>query len=146
MKRCSVSEKAKAPRLSQFCVSLPAALIIVIILSQISYRSASAQDPAVEKGKAVYNGIGACASCHGPEGKGDGVAAAALMPKPRSFASGDFVYDTDGDGKKGSEADLLNIITNGAQKYNGSPLMVGRPDIPEEDRKALVKFIESLKK
>jgi len=27
-----------------------------------------------------------CASCHGPSGQGDGVAAAALNPKPRNFA------------------------------------------------------------
>ena len=38
------------------------------------------------------------------------------------------------------------VITNGAQKYGGSFMMVGRKDLPEEDRKALTKFVLSLKK
>jgi mono/diheme cytochrome c family protein len=98
------------------------------------------------QGKAVYDGAGACFSCHGALGLGDGVAAAALNPKPRSFAEGVFTYDTDGDGKKGTEADLFNIITNGAVKYGGSPMMAARADLPEADRKALVKYVLSLKK
>ena len=98
------------------------------------------------KGKAVYDGIGACASCHGPSGAGDGAAAAALNPKPKNFVKGDFAYDTDGDGKKGTEADVFNIVTNGAAKYGGSMLMAARADIPEADRKALAKYVVSLKK
>ncbi len=108
--------------------------------------SSAFADPDVEKGKAIYNGAGACAACHGMTGTGDGPAAAALTPKPRDFSKGDFGYDTDGDGKKGTETDLFNIVTNGAQKYGGSPMMVGRADLPEADRKAIVKFVLSLKK
>ncbi len=107
--------------------------------------SASA-DEMLEKGKSVYNGIGACASCHGPEGLGDGPAAAALNPTPRSFAKGEYALDTDGDGEAGTETDLFNVVTNGAQKYGGSIMMAGRPDIAEADRKALVKYVLSLKK
>jgi len=98
------------------------------------------------KGKSIYSGIGACATCHGEKGLGDGVAAAALNPKPRSFASGEYKYDTDKDGKKGTEKDIYNIITNGAAKYGGSALMAARADIPEADRKALAKYVLSLKK
>ncbi len=39
------------------------------------------------KGEALYKNT--CASCHGDEGKGDGVASAALNPKPRNFHSAD---------------------------------------------------------
>lgn len=99
---------------------------------------------AIARGKEVYNGIGACASCHGEKGKGDGLAAAALNPKPRSFADGEFLYDTDGDGKAGTDADLMNILQHGAAKYGGSPLMVGRPDISKEDHRALIAYIRSL--
>lgn len=35
------------------------------------------------KGKELY--ISSCGSCHGNEGKGDGVAGVALNPKPRNF-------------------------------------------------------------
>lgn len=107
---------------------------------------AFAADPEVDKGKAIYNGAGACFSCHGPEGKGDGAAAAALNPKPRSFIEGVYKYDTDGDGKTGTEADIFNIVTSGAAKFGGSALMVARADLPEADRKAIAKFVLSLKK
>lgn len=116
------------------------------VLSYSGFASAFAQDPILDKGKGIYNGTGACFSCHGPTGLGDGAAAAALNPKPRSFAEGHYSFDTDGDGKTGSEADLFNVVTNGAQKYGGSMMMVPRPDIPELDRKALVKYVLSLKK
>ncbi len=118
-------------------------LTTVILLGSASFAFADAE---VEKGKTIYNGAGACFSCHGPAGAGDGAAAAALNPKPRSFVEAHFNFDTDGDGKKGTETDLFNVVTNGAAKYGGSPLMVGRPDIPEADRKAVVKFVMSLKK
>ena len=116
------------------------------LLSYCGLASAFAQDAMLEKGKLIYNGTGACFSCHGPAGLGDGAAAAALNPKPRSFAEGHYNFDTDGDGKTGTEADLFNVVSNGAQKYGGSMMMVPRPDIPEADRKALVKYVLSLKK
>jgi mono/diheme cytochrome c family protein len=37
-------------------------------------------DAAATAGKATYDAN--CASCHGPEGRGDGAAAASLDPKP----------------------------------------------------------------
>jgi mono/diheme cytochrome c family protein len=99
----------------------------------------------LETGKAVYNGIGTCSSCHGALGKGDGVAAASLEPKPRSLASGNYKFDTDKDGKSGTEADVFDVISRGAAAFGGSPLMAGRADIPEADRKALAKYVLSLK-
>jgi mono/diheme cytochrome c family protein len=103
-------------------------------------------DASIERGKAVYNGTGACSACHGPNGEGDGPAAATLTPKPRNFSTADFGIDTDGDGTKGSADDIFNVISNGALKYGGSAMMVGRPDLPESDRKALTEFVLSLKK
>ncbi len=61
-----------------------------------------------------------------------------------NVTKGNFSYDTNGDGLKGTELDLFNIITNGAQKYAGSVMMIGRPDLSENDRQAVVKFILSL--
>ena len=121
---------------------------LFLLLAVVGFfaTTAFAADPDLDKGKAVFNGLGACASCHGAEGKGDGAAAAALNPKPRSFVEGTYKYDTDGDGKTGTETDIFNIITNGAAKYSGSVMMVGRADLPEADRKALVKYVLSLKK
>ncbi len=96
-------------------------------------------------GKALYEGKGACAACHGPVGKGDGVAAAALNPKPRDFSIGDFGLDTDADGQTGTETDLYNVIHDGAAKYGGAATMPGRADLTEQQIKDLVAYILSLK-
>jgi mono/diheme cytochrome c family protein len=42
-------------------------------------------DELAAKGKALFTTT--CVSCHGADGKGDGVAGAALNPKPRNFTS-----------------------------------------------------------
>jgi mono/diheme cytochrome c family protein len=112
----------------------------------ILIASAVNADTEIEKGKEIYNGSGACMACHGMEGAGDGPASAALNPKPASFQLGNYKIDATGDGKAGSDEDLYQVITYGAQKFGGSMMMVGRQDIPEEDRRALVKFVLSLKK
>jgi mono/diheme cytochrome c family protein len=39
----------------------------------------------VSKGKTIFSTT--CVSCHGSDGKGDGVAAAGLNPKPRNFTN-----------------------------------------------------------
>lgn len=42
-------------------------------------------DELAAKGQALFSTT--CVSCHGADGKGDGVAGAALNPKPRNFTS-----------------------------------------------------------
>lgn len=96
-------------------------------------------------GKKIYDGMGACFTCHGATGKGDGAAAAALNPKPASFADGKFKYDTDGDGKTGTDADLMNVLKNGTAKYGGAATMPPRPDISGDKAKAVIAYIRSLK-
>lgn len=121
-------------------------LTSVLSLSIFSVSDSAFANPDLEKGKAIYNGIGACMSCHGVEGAGDGPASAALNPKPASFKEGNFRIDATGDGKPGTREDLLKVITDGAHKHGGSMMMVGRPDISEADRNALVDYVLSLKK
>ena len=50
----------------------------VMVLSQKS-------DSMIAMGKSIFNTT--CVSCHGANGKGDGVAASGLNPKPRNFTS-----------------------------------------------------------
>jgi mono/diheme cytochrome c family protein len=102
---------------------------------------AAAADAAAGKSLFVMN----CSSCHGMTGKGDGPVAAALNPKPRDFGEGAFMFDTDEDGVKGSDADLKNVVTNGAAAYGGSPLMAGWPTLSGAEIDDIVAYIRTLK-
>jgi mono/diheme cytochrome c family protein len=73
-----------------------------------------------------------CISCHGPKGKGDGVAAAALNPKPADWTSSRVQGETDGE--------LFWKISNGR-----GPMPPWK-HLPENDRWAVIQFIRSLKK
>ena len=95
-------------------------------------------------GKTLY--LQNCSSCHGDTGAGDGPTGAALPVKPRDFGTGTFKFDTDGDGATGTDADLVNVIKNGAMKYGGSPLMAPLPHLSDENVADIIAFVRSLKK
>lgn len=73
-----------------------------------------------------------CVSCHGPGGKGDGPAAAALNPKPANWTSDKVAAETDGE--------IFWKISN------GRGAMPPWKHLPEKDRWDLVNYIRSLKK
>jgi mono/diheme cytochrome c family protein len=72
-----------------------------------------------------------CAPCHGKSGKGDGVAAAALNPKPADWTSKKIQGESDGE--------IFWKITTGR---GGMPAW---RHLPENDRWALVQYIRTLK-
>jgi mono/diheme cytochrome c family protein len=61
----------------------------------------------VEKGKALYEGKGACFNCHGKSGQGDGPAAVGLNPSPRNFHHHGFW-------RHRTEGELFWVIKNGS--------------------------------
>ena len=73
-----------------------------------------------------------CASCHGPQGKGDGPAAAALNPKPANWTGDKTKKETDGE--------LFWKISNGR-----GPMPPWK-HLPEKDRWDLVAHVKSLGK
>jgi mono/diheme cytochrome c family protein len=87
-----------------------------------------------------------CAACHGDSGKGDGPVGAALDPHPRDFTQGVFKFDTDKDGKTGTDADLKNVIHNGAGQYGGSPLMAPWPTLSDTEVANLIAYLRTFKK
>ena len=122
--------------------SLAVALVLVFAAATV----ARAADDAAAKVKAADAARGAqvfaqyCATCHGPTGLGDGPVGKTLNPPPRNFQEAKFKYGN-------TDQDHFDVITNGAASKGGSPLMApwGKV-IPEADRWALVKYVESLKK
>jgi len=69
-------------------------------------------DPA--KGKEKFELI--CASCHGPGGKGDGPAAAALDPKPRDLSDPAYVSTL-------TDEHIFKTVKEGGASVGRSPLM-----------------------
>jgi len=73
-----------------------------------------------------------CAGCHGASGRGDGVASAALQPKPMDWSSPAVQSETDGE--------LFWKITN------GRGAMPAWKHLPETERWQIVSYIRTLKK
>jgi mono/diheme cytochrome c family protein len=61
----------------------------------------------IAKGKALYNAKGTCFTCHGAEGKGDGIVGSALNPSPRNFHNPVFW-------KNRTDGELMWILKHGS--------------------------------
>ncbi len=86
-------------------------------------------DDALAKGKVLFSQN--CITCHGAGGHGDGVAAAALNPKPRNFTV------TDGWKNGHTVAAIYKTLTNGLGTMPAFAL-------PVADRFALAHYVRSL--
>ncbi|MBW2398822.1 MAG: cytochrome c [Deltaproteobacteria bacterium] len=117
--------------------------IAIALAALVSGMAPAAFAGDAAAGKTVYTTN--CVACHGETGKGDGPVGIAIQPPPRDFSVGEFVFDTDEDGEKGSDADLTSVIKDGAMKYGGSPLMAPWSTLSDDDIANLVAHIRSLK-
>lgn len=145
--------------------AMPVALAAVLMVAACSKKEpepaaaapeaapaqAPAEAPAADATTAAAgSGAGAtvyqtyCVTCHGATGKGDGVAAASLNPKPADFSAGAFKYDANGDGTKGDVEDIKAIVHDGAAKHGGSPLMAPWPMLSPEQLQAVAEHVKSL--
>lgn len=85
----------------------------------------------IATGKKQYETV--CASCHGNDGKGDGVAAAALNPKPRNF------HSADGWTNGRSFYDLYTTLNNGVPGTG----MAAYEFLPPEERVAIIHYLRT---
>lgn len=100
---------------------------------------AKAEGNPAEEAKEIY--LQRCVTCHGPAGEGDGIASAALNPKPRNLQDHDWQ-----DGV--TDEHIEKIIVEGGPAVGKSVLMPGNPDLADKPEvvAALVKYIRELKK
>ena len=66
------------------------------------------------KGKVSFENT--CVACHGPQGKGDGVAAAALNPKPKDLSDAKLLSTQTDDF-------IYKVISEGGASVGLSPMM-----------------------
>ncbi len=87
-------------------------LAACVAFSLSSVSAAEKGDAA--KGKETFQST--CAACHGAEGKGDGVAAQALDPKPRNLSDAAYVSTL-------TDEHLYKVISEGGASVGLSPMM-----------------------
>jgi mono/diheme cytochrome c family protein len=88
-------------------------------------------------GQAASNFSNLCSSCHGPSGKGNGPAAAALNPKPRDFSDCKVMA-------KDTDDILFKAIKGGGQSIGRSAMMVSWGGaLTDEQIHELVSYVRS---
>lgn len=88
--------------------------VSVLFLCLGAGMSMAEQKGDAAKGKETFQTT--CAACHGPEGKGDGVAAAALDPKPKNLTDAALLSSQKDDF-------IYKVISEGGASVGLSPMM-----------------------
>jgi mono/diheme cytochrome c family protein len=87
----------------------------------------------VAQGKAIYDGKGACFSCHGKDGDGNGPLAAQLNPSPRNFQHHGFW-------RHRTEGEIFWVIKNGSV---GTSMVGFGGQLTDEEIWALIQYARS---
>ena len=95
-------------------------------------------DPGAPLGARVF--ARHCAVCHGPNGRGNGPAAASMFPRPRDFSSGKFKYKSTAAGEPPSDEDLLRTVRDGLPA-SAMPYFAGL--LSTEELNAVVEQVKS---
>lgn len=112
------------------------ALLSVLFLVLTAHPGFPQQKGDPKAGKQRYDVL--CSSCHGAMGKGDGPAAAALTPKPRNHADGNYMNGL-------TDKYLFDIIKGGGASMGKSPLMPPwGSQLGDQDIRNVVAYIRTL--
>ena len=93
-------------------------------------------DPHVQRGQAAFQQY--CVTCHGPQGKGDGISATGLPIKPQNLTDGVMLNPL-------PDAFLHKVISQGGQAVGLSPLMPGfTPFLSDVQIEEVVAYVRTL--
>lgn len=79
-----------------------------------------------------------CASCHGATGRGDGLAASAMDPRPRNLSDASWQSSV-------SDDDIARAIREGGLARQLSPSMPPHPDLTNTQLTELVRHVRALR-
>jgi mono/diheme cytochrome c family protein len=82
-----------------------------------------------------------CATCHGPDGRGNGPAAPSLIPRPRDFTLGLYKFKSTPPPLPPTNEDLVNVVSNGLQ---ASAMPYFRDILSAEEIRAVVAHVRTL--
>jgi mono/diheme cytochrome c family protein len=117
-------------RISTGPVAAAVALLLVAALGRAEQKATASS------GKSIYDRE--CATCHGPEGKGDGETAAYLTPQPQDFTNAVI--------QKRSDEFLTAVIAKGGPAKGLSESMPGFPKLSKADVQSVVAYVRQLSK
>jgi mono/diheme cytochrome c family protein len=98
--------------------------------------AAPAASEAASEAKRLYGTV--CATCHGETGRGDGMAAANLNPKPRNYSDAAWQASV-------TDAEIRKTILEGGLAVGKSPIMPAQPQLADKPAvlDELVKLVRS---
>jgi mono/diheme cytochrome c family protein len=85
--------------------------------------------------------VRSCATCHGPDGRGNGPAAPSLIPRPRDFTRGLFKYKSTPAAQPPTDDDLVRVVTDGLQ---ASAMPYFRDLLSVDDIREVVGYVKTL--
>lgn len=94
-----------------------------LLIAAAPHRAIAAEPippAAVQEAQGIYSTR--CVTCHGPSGKGDGPAGAALSPKPRDLSDPAWQQSV-------TDEHIEKIIQSGGPAVGKSPMMPANPDL-----------------
>lgn len=88
---------------------------MAILIAVVLFPTFVLAQGSPERGKDLY--AKHCAGCHGPAGKGDGPAAAAINPKPTDFTNKAYMSAL-------KDQYLFDLVQKGGAALGKSPLII----------------------
>lgn len=111
-------------------------IAVAVVLFAAAGGATAEEKAAGGAGQLIYDRD--CATCHGPEGKGDGETAAYLTPLPQDFTTGIL--------QKRSDEFLTAVITKGGTAKGLAESMPGFPKLSKTEVRSVLVYIRQLGK
>jgi len=109
------------------------------VYADIAWPPGSDAPASAPPGRRLY--LRWCATCHGPDGRGNGPAAPSLIPRPADFTRGLFKYKSTPAAQPPTDDDLTRVVANGLQ---ASAMPYFRDVLTADEIRELVRYVKTL--